>query len=72
MKEIECGESGKILLVKQKGEFYAVGNKCTHSGASLSKGVSNKTSFFIFSKHSKFNLGFRRRQNSLSLAWSLF
>jgi len=39
MKEIECGESGKILLVKQKGEFYAVGNKCTHSGASLSKGA---------------------------------
>ncbi|KAK3798334.1 hypothetical protein RRG08_063349 [Elysia crispata] len=37
MKEVEVGEH-KVLLVKEKGQFYALGNKCTHYGAPLSKG----------------------------------
>lgn len=37
MKEVEVGEN-KVLLVKEKGQFFALGNKCTHYGAPLSKG----------------------------------
>ena len=37
MKEVEVGE-GKVLLVHQNGEWSAVGAKCTHYGAPLSKG----------------------------------
>ncbi|CAL1545244.1 unnamed protein product [Lymnaea stagnalis] len=38
MKEIEVGDQ-KVLLVKEDGQFYAIGNKCTHYGAPLSKGA---------------------------------
>ena len=37
MKEVEVGE-GKALLVHQNGEWSALGAKCTHYGAPLSKG----------------------------------
>lgn len=37
MREVEIGE-GKALLVKEKGQFHAVGAKCTHYGAPLVKG----------------------------------
>ncbi|RUS78071.1 hypothetical protein EGW08_014151, partial [Elysia chlorotica] len=37
MKEVEVGEH-KVLLVKEGDQFYALGNKCTHYGAPLSKG----------------------------------
>ena len=37
MREVDVGE-GKALLVREKGEYYAVGNKCTHYGAPLVKG----------------------------------
>lgn len=39
MKVFEIGEHGRVLLVKQKGEFNAVGTKCTHYGAPLDKGA---------------------------------
>ncbi|XP_068623430.1 apoptosis-inducing factor 3 [Battus philenor] len=39
MKVFEIGEEGKVLLVKQKGEFSAVGTKCTHYGAPLVSGA---------------------------------
>ncbi|CAG4933365.1 unnamed protein product [Colias eurytheme] len=39
MKIFEIGEHGKVLLVKQKGEFSAVGPKCTHYGAPLHTGA---------------------------------
>ncbi|CAG9791354.1 unnamed protein product [Diatraea saccharalis] len=39
MKVFEVGESGKVLLIKQKGEFSAVGTKCTHYGAPLVSGA---------------------------------
>ncbi|KAL1456948.1 hypothetical protein WDU94_001631 [Cyamophila willieti] len=39
MKEVEIGwEDEKVLLVKQKGNIYAVGTKCSHYGAPLVKG----------------------------------
>ncbi|XP_072013817.1 apoptosis-inducing factor 3-like [Amphiura filiformis] len=38
MKEVEIGK-GKALLVKEFGEFSAIGHKCTHYGAPLVKGV---------------------------------
>ncbi|GFR86765.1 apoptosis-inducing factor 3-like protein [Elysia marginata] len=37
MKEVEVGGQ-KVLLVKDSDQFYALGNKCTHYGAPLSKG----------------------------------
>ncbi|XP_076107886.1 apoptosis-inducing factor 3-like isoform X2 [Mytilus galloprovincialis] len=40
MREVDVGE-GKALLVKENGQFYAIGNKCTHYGAPLAKGALN-------------------------------
>ncbi|XP_072934553.1 apoptosis-inducing factor 3-like [Epargyreus clarus] len=39
MKVFDIGEDGKVLVVKQKGEFNAVGTKCTHYGAPLVSGA---------------------------------
>ena len=42
MKKIDIGDQS-ILLVKEKDNFYAVGNKCSHYGAPLTNGklISN-------------------------------
>lgn len=37
MKEVDIGDS-KALLVRQNGEFSAIGHKCTHYRAPLAKG----------------------------------
>jgi len=39
MREVDLG-CGKALLVKESGEFHAVGHKCPHYGAPLVKGQS--------------------------------
>lgn len=39
MREVDVGKKGKALLVKELGEFSAVGHKCTHYGAPLVKGA---------------------------------
>ncbi|XP_045770630.1 apoptosis-inducing factor 3 [Maniola jurtina] len=39
MKVFDVGEEGKVLVIKQKGEFSAVGTKCTHYGAPLVSGA---------------------------------
>jgi nitrite reductase/ring-hydroxylating ferredoxin subunit len=40
MKQLPLGSDGKsILLIKQKGELYAIGTKCTHYGAPLKTGA---------------------------------
>uniref|UniRef100_A0A1A9Z3Y6 Rieske domain-containing protein n=1 Tax=Glossina pallidipes TaxID=7398 RepID=A0A1A9Z3Y6_GLOPL len=39
MKQFEFTENSKVLLIKQKGQLYAVGPKCTHYGAPLHTGV---------------------------------
>lgn len=38
MKEFTV-EEAKVLLVKDQGRFHAIGGKCTHYGAGLSKGT---------------------------------
>lgn len=43
MKVFEFGKEGdQILLVKQEGKLYALGNKCTHYGAPLVNGALGK------------------------------
>lgn len=37
MREVDLG-SGRALLIKQHGEFSAMGHKCPHYGAPLVKG----------------------------------
>jgi len=37
MKGVEAGGK-KILIVNLKGEYYAIGNVCTHMGCTLSDG----------------------------------
>ncbi|KAF6277590.1 apoptosis inducing factor mitochondria associated 3 [Rhinolophus ferrumequinum] len=39
MREVELGW-GKVLLVKDNGEFHALGHKCPHYGAPLVKGAA--------------------------------
>lgn len=39
MREVDLG-SGRALLIKQRGEFSAIGHKCPHYGAPLVKGES--------------------------------
>lgn len=39
MREVDLG-CGKALLIKEGGEFYAMGHKCPHYGAPLVKGQS--------------------------------
>ncbi|XP_003801728.1 apoptosis-inducing factor 3 isoform X2 [Otolemur garnettii] len=41
MREVELGW-GKVLLVKDNGEFHAMGHKCPHYGAPLVKGVLSR------------------------------
>nr|XP_044988637.1 apoptosis-inducing factor 3 isoform X2 [Jaculus jaculus] len=41
MREVELG-LGKVLLVKDNGEFHALGHKCPHYGAPLVKGVLSR------------------------------
>ena len=38
MKTIDIGETGKALLVRENGQYFAVGHKCTHYGAPLVTG----------------------------------
>ena len=38
MKKVEA-ESKIILLVNLQGEYYAIGNRCTHMGCMLSNGT---------------------------------
>lgn len=41
MREVELGW-GKVLLVKDNGEFHALGHKCPHYGAPLVKGEQGR------------------------------
>ncbi|XP_048199371.1 apoptosis-inducing factor 3 isoform X1 [Perognathus longimembris pacificus] len=41
MREVELGW-GKVLLVKDNGEYHALGHKCPHYGAPLVKGVLSR------------------------------
>lgn len=43
MREVDLG-SGRALLIKQRGEFSAIGHKCPHYGAPLVKGESRALS----------------------------
>lgn len=40
MKAVEV-KGTSILLANLDGEYYAIGNKCTHRGCKLSKGTLN-------------------------------
>ena len=37
MREVEVG-SGKILVARDNGQYFAIGNKCSHYAAPLIKG----------------------------------
>ena len=37
MREVVVGET-KVLLVRLKGKFYAIGGECTHYGGPLAEG----------------------------------
>eukprot|EP01087_Luapelamoeba_hula_P024783 TRINITY_DN9552_c1_g1_i1.p1 TRINITY_DN9552_c1_g1~~TRINITY_DN9552_c1_g1_i1.p1 ORF type:complete len:560 (-),score=73.13 TRINITY_DN9552_c1_g1_i1:71-1750(-) len=39
MKEVEVEEGLKVLLIKEDGQFKAIGNRCTHYGAPLKNGA---------------------------------
>lgn len=39
MKEVEFGDIGKALLIKENDQFTAIGDKCTHHNAPLVKGI---------------------------------
>ncbi|GFS84404.1 apoptosis-inducing factor 3 [Trichonephila clavipes] len=39
MTEVDLGDDGKVLLVKENGNYSALGPKCTHYGAPLKNGV---------------------------------
>nr|XP_025038533.1 apoptosis-inducing factor 3 [Pelodiscus sinensis] len=41
MREVDLG-CGKALLIRENGEYYAMGHKCPHYGAPLVKGVLSK------------------------------
>nr|XP_015221826.1 PREDICTED: apoptosis-inducing factor 3 isoform X2 [Lepisosteus oculatus] len=41
MREVDLG-CGKALLIKERGEYCAIGHKCPHYGAPLVKGVLSK------------------------------
>uniref|UniRef100_A0A673XYJ8 AIF family member 3 n=1 Tax=Salmo trutta TaxID=8032 RepID=A0A673XYJ8_SALTR len=41
MREVDLG-SGRALLIKEHGDFSAIGHKCPHYGAPLVKGVLSK------------------------------
>ncbi|XP_037735041.1 apoptosis-inducing factor 3 isoform X1 [Chelonia mydas] len=41
MREVDLG-CGKALLIKENGDYYAMGHKCPHYGAPLVKGVLSK------------------------------
>jgi len=40
MKEVEVGGT-KVLLLKEKGKYFATGAKCSHYGAPLVNGRIN-------------------------------
>ncbi|KAL4223457.1 hypothetical protein ACF0H5_016928 [Mactra antiquata] len=39
MKEVDVGGEGTALLIREGSQYYAIGPKCSHYGAPLSKGV---------------------------------
>lgn len=41
-KRVEIGGEG-VLVARQGGEFYAIGDECTHMGCSLSEGTLEGT-----------------------------
>uniref|UniRef100_A0A8D0HKK0 Apoptosis-inducing factor 3 n=1 Tax=Sphenodon punctatus TaxID=8508 RepID=A0A8D0HKK0_SPHPU len=41
MREVDLG-CGKALLIKENGDYYALGHKCPHYGAPLVKGVLSR------------------------------
>lgn len=47
MREVDLG-SGRALLIKEHGEFSAIGHKCPHYGAPLVKGESGSALCLLF------------------------
>lgn len=80
MREVDLG-SGRALLIKQHGEFSAMGHKCPHYGAPLVKGSAVILTLLIqcdmitFKSLNVISHHFRcvvKRTCALSLAWCMF
>lgn len=46
MREVDLG-AGRALLIKEHGEFFAMGHKCPHYGAPLVKGEGRHVELYI-------------------------
>ena len=55
MKGIEANGK-RLLVVNLNGEFYAIGNTCTHSGCSLSDGTLDRDNVECPCHGSTFNI----------------
>jgi 3-phenylpropionate/trans-cinnamate dioxygenase ferredoxin subunit len=55
MKAVEI-EGKEILIANVNGNFYAIGQKCTHAGGDLSKGVLEGNVVTCPRHHAKFDV----------------
>jgi nitrite reductase/ring-hydroxylating ferredoxin subunit len=55
MKAIRFGEK-ELLVANVSGSYYAIGNRCTHRGGELSKGMLNGTTVTCPNHGGKFDI----------------
>jgi nitrite reductase/ring-hydroxylating ferredoxin subunit len=55
MKAVKL-EGKEILIINVNGNYYAIGNKCTHAGGDLSQGVLEDNVVTCPKHHAKFDV----------------
>jgi nitrite reductase/ring-hydroxylating ferredoxin subunit len=55
MKAVKL-EGKEILIVNMSGNYYAIGNRCTHAGGDLSQGVLEGNIVICPKHHAKFDV----------------